>query len=1198
MINFHTLHLHLLESVLRLLEINRMDLSGLIEQVTRDPGIGDLAGRVAPSTTVSCVALDAAKPCLVATLRRELGRPILVITARGGGAVALQEQISLWNSSGDEVYLFPEPDALPYEARGWDPAVVQDRIRVLDMLVNGLGGDAPVIVTSIAAIAFRTLLRKRYADLCFEVRAGDRIAQRELIERLLAAGYYSDGPVELPGTFTRRGGIIDVYPTTEDQPVRLDFFGDEVESVRRFDPGTQASVENLDAVRIGPTRESLFDEESGVGWGEVAGSVDLSGCGEEGAVKFKNELKGYGSGVRAETRDAYSQLFLKGHFLEYLPKDTVVLLEGDVSLERAYTEFQEQVEEVRTARVTKGELPSSIPAAFPEWKEVRKSLEKSGAVVRLEGWERAGEPDAGMMGFVPTPNFGGHLRYFLRDLRGMLEEGSRVAIVSYQAERLSELLAEVDVFTPVLPGIKETLTPGAPQLVKGSLAEGWTLKDSGEEKPLVLFTDKEIFGYVKQRRTSRRRPVKKEAFASEIRVGEYVVHIDHGIGRFVGVTTMRRDEGEREYLTIEYADAARLYVPNDSVDRVTPYIGSGEGPPAMNRLGTREWNRAKKKVKESAEKIARELLSLYAKREMKKGYSYSQDNSWLQEMEASFPYVETPDQMETIRDVKRDMEQPRPMDRLVCGDVGYGKTEVAVRAAFKAVLDGRQVAVLVPTTVLAQQHLQTFRERLKAFPVEIEVLSRFRSVKEQKSVLERLEAGSVDVCIGTHRLLQKDVEFKDLGLVVIDEEQRFGVAHKERLRKMREEVDVLTLSATPIPRTLHMSLVGVRDMSTMETPPEERLPIRTFVQEYDDDVVREAILREMDRGGQVFFVHNRVQSIEALAQRLRKLVPDARVAVGHGQMNETQLERVMVNFADRDYDVLVCTTIIESGLDMPNVNTIIVHQADRMGLSQLYQLRGRVGRGADRAYAYFFFDRYNAISEVAEKRLKAIQAATELGAGFRIAMKDLEIRGAGNLLGMEQSGHIAAVGFDLYCVMLGRAIEELKELGFAGMDRNGASDVVLPLDTTTALDIPIPAYLPEDYVPGLEVRLALYQRLARLREVEGVDAMAREMEDRFGTRPTEVENLLYLLRLKLMASGRGIARIARDGKQVVLYLGPEARVNGKGSSALGRRVKVGSRQVRIDVDSSVSGWQRALEQVVEQVYMPEGEGRELVGTRS
>ena len=1177
-----------------------MDLTGLIDQVTRDPsfvGLGKLVAARAKGQGVvwSGVALDSAKPCLVAALRSKLGRPIVVVTPRDANATALYEQVSLWSSSPENVHLFPEPDTLPYESRGWDPSIALDRIRVLDLLVKDTRSKAPVIVTSVPALALKTLSPQRYAELGFKVRAGGRLVPRELIERLMAAGYEHDAAVEVPGTYTRRGGIIDVYPPTEDRPIRLDFFGDEVESVRGFDPGTQASVENLSSVRIGPARESLYGGKSGPTVEEVAASIDLSGCKAEVATRIKEELESYASG--AEGREAYAHLFLKGSFLDFLPKNAVVLLDGGASLEKGYAELLEQEEEVRASRVEKEELPPTLPPAYPEWGDMLKSLEGAGSVARLEGWERAGESGAEMMRFAPTPNFGGHLRYFLRDLRGMLGEGHRVSIVSHQAERLSELLAELDIFVPVTTAISEPPVPGTPKLVQGALAEGWTLKGEGKKKSLVLFTDKEIFGYVKQRRASRRRPLRKEAFASDITVGDYVVHIDHGIGRFVGVTTMKRDEGEREYLTIEYADSARLYVPNDSVDRVTPYIGSGEGPPSMSRLGTQEWSRAKRKVKESAEKIARELLSLYAKREMKKGFAYSQDNSWLQEMEASFPYVETSDQMNTIRDVKRDMEQPRPMDRLVCGDVGYGKTEVAIRAAFKAVLDGRQVAVLVPTTVLAQQHLQTFRQRLKAFPVEIEVLSRFRSVKEQKSVLARLEEGTVDVCIGTHRLLQKDVEFKDLGLVVIDEEQRFGVAHKEKLKKMREEVDVLTLSATPIPRTLHMSLVGVRDMSTMETPPEERLPIRTYVQEYDDEVVREAVIREIDRGGQIFFVHNRVQSIEALAQRLRKLVPEARVVVGHGQMHERQLEKVMLDFVAKDYDVLVCTTIIESGLDMPNVNTIIVHQSERMGLSQLYQLRGRVGRGADRAYAYFFFDRYKAMSEVAEKRLKAIQAATELGAGFRIAMKDLEIRGAGNLLGVEQSGHIAAVGFDLYCAMLARAIEDLKELGFTGMEANGATNLVLPLDNATSVDIPVPAYLPEDYVPGLEVRLALYQRLARMREIPGVDELAGEMQDRFGRRPTEVENLLYLLKLKLMASPRGIMRIAREGKQVIVFLGPEARVDGGGMQGVGRRVRVGSRQVRIDMDMTMKGWQRMLEKVVEQIHVPEGEGQLQEGRR-
>ena len=1166
-----------------------MDLKGLTDLLNRDPATEALARAIASSggkrgIVWSGVALDSAKPGLIAALHQRLQRPIVVITPRDSAATALYEQVTLWSASPDAIHLFPEPDAFPYEPSAWDPSIAIERLRTLDLLANGVPGPAPVIVTSVPAVALKTVTRKRYSDLCFEVRAGGRISPRELIERLMAAGYEHDTAVEVPGIFTRRGGIIDVYPPTESRPVRLDFFGDDVESIRAFDPTTQASVESLSAVKIGPAREALYDPVSGPTCEQVAGSVDLSSCPRELAAAFRQDLEAYASGGGVEGREAYSQLFLAGSILDYLPQDAIVLLDGGVSLENGYTELLTQAEEMRASRVEKGELPPGVPPVYADWPELESALEGAGVGIRLEGWDRAGDSGAAMMGFSPTPNFGGHVRYFLRDLTPMLEQKARVAIVSSQAERLSELLSEVDVFAGVTTRVSEPPAPGAVTLVQGALAEGWTLKSPGEP-PLVLFTDKEIFGYVKQRRASRRRPVKKQAFASDLAVGDYVVHVDHGIGRFVGVTTMSRDEGQREYLTIEYADTARLYVPNDRVDRLTPYIGSGEGPPNLSRLGTQEWSRAKKKVKESAEKIARELLALYAKREVKNGFAFSQDNSWLQEMEASFPYVETPDQMETIRDVKRDMERPRPMDRLVCGDVGYGKTEVAVRAAFKAVLDGRQVAVLVPTTVLAQQHLKTFRERLKAFPVEVEVLSRFRSTREQKAVLAKLEDGSVDICIGTHRLLQKDVDFKDLGLVVIDEEQRFGVTHKEKLKRMREQVDVLTLSATPIPRTLHMSLVGVRDMSTMETPPEERLPIRTYVQEYDQDIVREAVLREMDRGGQVFFVHNRVQNIESIARRLRDLVPEARVAVGHGQMHERQLEKVMVDFAARDYDVLVCTTIIESGLDMPNVNTIIVHHAERMGLSQLYQLRGRVGRGVDRAYAYFFFDRLRALSEVAEKRLKAIQAATDLGAGFRIAMKDLEIRGAGNLLGVEQSGHIAAVGFDLYCAMLGRAIEDLKVLGFAGMADADAQEL-LPLDTTTAVDIPLPAYLPEEYVSGLDVRLALYQRLARVREIPAVDDFAAELADRFGPRPSEVENLLYLVRLKLFASPRGIDRIARDGKQTILFLAPDARIDIRGMQSLGARVRVGSRQIRLDTDMSMRGWQSLLERVVDCIHAP------------
>ena len=545
---------------------------------------------------------------------------------------------------------------------------------------------------------------------------------------------------------------------------------------------------------------------------------------------------------------------------------------------------------------------------------------------------------------------------------------------------------------------------------------------------LQVYTDTEIFGWSRRRNTQRRKPITPASFLSEVNPGDYVVHQEHGIGRFDGLVRLHLTGVEREYLLIQYAGTDKLYIPTDQLDRVTRYIGMGDAVPALSKLGTTEWTRAKSKVKENVQDIARDLLRLYSQREAAPGHAFPPDSEqpWLQELEDAFPFEETPDQERAIEEVKADMERPRPMDRLVCGDVGYGKTEVALRAAFKAVLDQRQVAVLVPTTVLALQHYNTFKERLKAYPVRVELLSRFRSEKEQKQVLEDLAIGKVDIVIGTHRLLQKDVVFLDLGLLIVDEEQRFGVIHKERLKQMRSEIDVLTMTATPIPRTLHMSLVNLRDMSVIETPPQERLPIRTTIREYDESLIREAILREIDRGGQIFFVHNRVQGIQMMAQKLQKLIPEARIVVGHGQMAEDQLERVMMDFSSGEYDVLLSTTIIENGLDIPNANTIIVNNAAHFGLAQLYQLRGRVGRATHQAYAYFLYNKDAKLTPIQEKRLRAIFEATELGAGFRIAMKDLEIRGAGNLLGAEQSGFMNSVGFDLYCKLLAEAVQELQ----------------------------------------------------------------------------------------------------------------------------------------------------------------------------
>jgi transcription-repair coupling factor (superfamily II helicase) len=640
---------------------------------------------------------------------------------------------------------------------------------------------------------------------------------------------------------------------------------------------------------------------------------------------------------------------------------------------------------------------------------------------------------------------------------------------------------------------------------------------------------------------------------------------------------MNADGSRREYLVLEYAAGDRLYVPTDQIDRVSRYISAGDQPLALHRLGGKEWGRAKQRAREAAVEVAEELLGLYAARQVVPGFAFSADTVWQQEFEASFPYVETPDQIIVQRQVKKDMETARPMDRLILGDVGYGKTEVAIRAAFKAAMDGKQVALLVPTTVLAQQHHNTFNGRLASFPIRIEVLSRFRTHSEQQDIIDGLASGRVDIIIGTHRLLQPDVIFKELGLIIIDEEQRFGVVHKEYLKKMRREVDVLTLSATPIPRTLHMSLTEVRDMSTIETPPEERLPIRTFIAAYDDRLVREAVLRELERNGQAFFVHNRVQGIKRTAARLEKLLPEARLAVAHGQMPEHQLEAVMAAFTRGEVDVLVCTTIIESGLDVPNANTLVVNRADRFGLTQLYQLRGRVGRGANLAYAYFLYEKSQRLSPEAEKRLQTIFEATELGAGFGIAMKDLEIRGAGNLLGAAQSGYINSVGFSLYTRLLAEAVEELKA-NRAGKSVEELKSSRLP---SPSVALPLPAFIPEDYVADIEARLSLYQHLVDIVRPEQTAEMVADFADRFGPPPVEVANLLYAVKIKALAARVGIESISTEEGHILIKLLPGLELDRKKLELVIKDgIKVGRRHLRLDPKKLGREWRKSLEEVL------------------
>ena len=701
---------------------------------------------------------------------------------------------------------------------------------------------------------------------------------------------------------------------------------------------------------------------------------------------------------------------------------------------------------------------------------------------------------------------------------------------------------------------------------------------NGEASTLVVLTDSELFGTVKEQRYTRRRKAEHgpEVVLADLVPGAHVVHIDHGVARFAGTTQIGDDEDEKEYLILEYAENDKLYVPTDHLDRVSAFVGAQDQPPSLTRLSTAEWARVKSRVKSATREMAQELLRVNAARALAEGHEHGGDTVWQQELEDSFPFVETPDQARAIVEVKSDMETSRPMDRLICGDVGYGKTEIALRAAFKSVNDGMQVGILVPTTVLAQQHYSTFSERLSPFPVRVEVLSRFRTPKEQQEVIDGLKDGSVDIVIGTHRLLQKDVHSKNLGLAVVDEEQRFGVSHKERLKQLRQQVDVLTLSATPIPRTLNMALAGIRDLSTMDSAPEARLPVKTFVSEYSEDVIKEAILREMERGGQIFYLHNRVRTIHQAAAEISKIVPQARIMVGHGQMAESELEDVMMNFANGEADILVCTTIIESGLDMPNVNTLILERADRFGLAQLYQLRGRVGRSEHRAYAYLMAPRGRRITEAAEHRLQAILEASELGAGFRIAMRDLEIRGAGNILGASQSGHIQEVGLDLYTQLLNEAVRELEGEG-------GSTDETEIPDDLPRIELPMNARIPENYVDHLPTRLAVYQRLAKMTDADYIPEIRDELRDRFGPLPEEVENLLTLASLRALAADVGVESIVQGNDAIVLSLRtPVGGAKVPLQRALGPSVQVGNTQMQMPLRRLGDEWLSRLTRVLER----------------
>lgn len=1152
-----------------------MNLSGLLPLIESLEAFQQLNREL--SKTVTADVIESARAPVLAALSRARAVPVVVITARTERAKQLVGELGIWLPHDALVAEFVEPEPLFYERLPWSPETIAARLAALAALASH---PAPLVVTTIRALMQKTIPLTDFIAGMRALRRGERANLTELLSALVALGYEYEAVVETRSAFSRRGGILDVWVPTQPQPVRIEFVGDEIASLRAFDPTTQRSVGELKALMLTPASEAL--PTRGRDALEKIAAWDLSACHPIAENTFKRDRELLAEQRRFQGIEFYLP-YLYAHpatLLDYIPDAALLVIEDWNEVEAQAQALEVQAEEVRGDLQARHELPSGVTPPYVAWQTLRERLFARPRLLL----DYASPEQAIALPFAPGPRYGGQLRKVIIELFRQRDQDARIVVVTRQAARLADLLHEHQFYIKPVDEVRHPPEPRHIVLVQGALAEGFRLQVSSsklnlepETSNLELWTDAELFGWArpKPRRIAKPRAVSPEAFFADLAVGDYVVHIDHGIGIFRGLVRLALNGPEREFLQIEYQRGDLLYVPVHQIDRLSRYVAPAGHTPTLSRLGTAEWSQVKERTRKAVEDIAEDLLELYAMRQVVPGHAFAPDDEWQRELEASFAYVETEDQLRAIKQVKADMESPRPMDRLVVGDVGYGKTEVALRAAFKAANNGKQVAILVPTTVLAQQHYNTFVERLAPFPITIEMLSRFRSDKEQREIVEKIRTGEVDIVIGTHRLLSDDVQFKDLGLLIIDEEQRFGVVHKEKLKQLRQQVDVLTLTATPIPRTLYLSLVGARDMSMIETPPEDRLPIRTYVTEYDERLVRDAILRELDRGGQVFYVYNRVRGIHIVADQLRQLVPEARIAVAHGQMDEEELEAVMADFSAGKYDVLVCTTIIESGIDIPNANTLIVAHADRFGLAQLYQLRGRVGRSAARAYAYFLYDKNHPLSAEAHERLQSIAEASELGAGFQIAMRDLEIRGAGEILGARQSGHIAAVGFDLYCRLLASAIDAARAKLEPSESKPRARMLSAPL-----IDLPLPAQLPEEYIPDASLRLRLYRRLADITTDAQLDEITQELTDRFGKPPQQVENLLYLLRLKVAAMQAHIASITMEEGRIVIKFGREDESLVARLSKFGNRVRVTRDRAWVNYDGDPH-WRENLMTVIQ-----------------
>jgi len=1082
-----------------------------------------------------------AKALLLVLLRRAAERPLIVVVndnrAVDDFVPVLRGFCDLTGACDpDSIVSLPARDVLPFQNLSPHPELQEERATALWKIASG---KAAIVVSAVAATAIRLQAADYYSGLARTLRRGESFDLDNLLGHLNTVGYSAADVVEMPGQYAVRGGILDVYSPEAERPVRVEFFGDEVDSIRRFDPTSQRSSNPLDEALLLPLTETpVNDQLLGAIHTRLSGK-SITGNEEivEAAIRSGGVTVFPGWEFYAPVAGADQSVF------DLLPRAAILVDEPDLlraEFDRFWTRVVEAHERSGIGNLVRPEDLYIVPDDW--WKKIGSH---TGADLEHLGITRP-EDDAASITFLtqPAPRFHGAVPAMLEEVQKLTGAGNEVLLSvpnTGEVERLADIFTEYNVSfrlgsrtrggesyadeTSYFAGEVQTTT-----LAKAYLPDGVVIPDAH----LAIFGSRDLFD---ESDTVASRPQRQKskvsAFLSDFRdlqVGDYVVHVEHGIGQYQGLKEINQGDGNAEFMLLEYADAARLYVPLTRLDLIQKYRSSEGAKPALSHLGTQAWAKTKARVRKAMKDMADELLKLYAARKMAQGHSFPAGDEFVSEFEDTFEFTETEDQSQAIKDVMHDMESSQPMDRLLCGDVGYGKTEVAMRAGFKAVSDNKQVAVLAPTTVLAFQHYETFKQRFAPFPVTIEMISRFRNPKQQKEILQKLEAGKIDILIGTHRLLSKDLKFADLGLLIVDEEQRFGVRHKERIKQMRKQVDVLTMSATPIPRTLHMSLVGLRDMSIIETPPKDRMAIQTIVASWDDKLIQSALEQELERGGQVYFVHNRVESIWEIAAKLQELVPKARITVGHGQMSEGELEKVMLKFMHHEADILVATTIIENGLDIPLCNTILINRADRLGLSELYQLRGRVGRSNRRAYAYLLVPREVELTPIARRRLAALKEFSDLGAGFKIAALDLELRGAGNLLGGEQSGHIEAVGFELYTQMLERAVREMK--GEAAPD-----------EAETQLNLGLNIRIPGEYIPEENQRLQMYKRVAGVETESKLEDVEVEIKDRYGPPPQAVRNLFEYAGLKLLCMRVGVNAIDRKREQVTFKFRQNAAVD-------------------------------------------------------